>query len=306
MRNINIVLPTLTFSSFAYVGRIVKMLFENFNTNTVEHPANIVFSTNYRRGFLNLRIDDLALTLREGRFSDVAWLDTALNLDKIHSRVKTSPARIYVCGCDDKRKCEEKGVKVEGVIPRPFNPIAYMFRNMKYEKKYDVMVIGWYIKPDRKNFRFADEIVRRLNLKAVAITNYRCVWERYDFSSLDDFAKFRLLSKSKYLLQLSGREGFGMPVLEAMAVGTPVIYLDAPVHNEFAVGFKIPARESEIIKLSLGNCTVFKPDIGEALDVVKQALDVYGTNRYFELSCLAMSKADKILADVIGWLRSLL
>ncbi|RLC83588.1 MAG: hypothetical protein DRJ03_16700 [Chloroflexi bacterium] len=37
-------------------------------------------------------------------------------------------------------------------------------------------------------------------------------------------------------------EGFGLPPLEAMALGVPLIVSDAPAHNEFAIGIKLPAE----------------------------------------------------------------
>jgi hypothetical protein len=37
-----------------------------------------------------------------------------------------------------------------------------------------------------------------------------------------------------------------MPVAEAMAVSTRVVYSDVPAHNEFAVGFKIEPIEEDV------------------------------------------------------------
>jgi len=305
MKSINIILPSLTFSSFAYVGRITKILIENLNTNTIDPPVNVTLSTSYRHGYLNIRIDDLVLTLKHARYCDIAWLDTALDMQPPSPRVLNSPAKIYVCGEYDRQKCLKYNVKVLDVVPRPFNPIAYAYRYHKYDKKYDVMVIGWYDNPDRKNFEIANKIVTKLGLKAVAITNYKGNWHRIDFSSIDDFEKFKLLAKSKYLLHLSGQEGFGMPPLEAMAVGTPVIYLDAPVHNEFSIGFKIPVRDTVVLNHKLGKITCRKPDVDEAIDIVKQALDLYNTDTYRELSHLCMLKSDQMLGRVIGWLNEI-
>jgi len=55
--------------------------------------------------------------------------------------------------------------------------------------------------------------------------------------------------KSKILLWLSRSEGFGLPPLEAMASGTPVIYTDAPAHNEHTCCFRVRTRLNGTIDL---------------------------------------------------------
>ena len=130
MKRINLVCPSLVFSSFAYVARITRTWIELLNTATIKQPVQVALSTSYTHGWLNIRIDDLALTLRDAKPCDVAWLDTALTLDKVHPRVKANPARIYTCSKWDREKAESKGVKVLGVVPRPFSPVAYYYRNL--------------------------------------------------------------------------------------------------------------------------------------------------------------------------------
>jgi glycosyltransferase involved in cell wall biosynthesis len=44
----------------------------------------------------------------------------------------------------------------------------------------------------------------------------------------------RLIAHAKALLMPSFAEGFGLPVIEALAVGTPVIASDLPAHREVA------------------------------------------------------------------------
>lgn len=54
--------------------------------------------------------------------------------------------------------------------------------------------------------------------------------------SVDDSERLRLLASARFLLVPSRREGFGLPALEAMALGTPVIATDLPALREFGEG----------------------------------------------------------------------
>lgn len=305
MKRVNLVCPSLVFSSFAYVARITRTWIELLNTATIKQPIQVALSTSYTHGWLNIRIDDLALTLRDAKPCDVAWLDTALLVENVHPRVKSNPARIFTCSRWDKDKAEGRGVKILDIVPRPFSPLAYKFRGLNRDKDYDFCIIGWFDKPDRKNFEAMSKVVEKLNAKTVAITNYRGSWQRLDFSSIADHLKFELLARSKYLLHLSGSEGFGMPVLEAMAVGTPVIYLDRPAHSEFAVGVKVPVKETVKLRHRLGVIESATVDVDEAVEIARQALDFYGKSAYEDLSEVACVVADTLLSKFLSWIRSI-
>jgi len=301
MRPVNIIIPSLTFSSFTYCGRIVEAWLHAISDN-ISSPNNVTISLEYRYGMLNILIDDAYLTVNLPKVSDIAWIDTALKIDG--HRVARQ-CRIYTCSKRDKIQLESVGLRVEDVIPRPFSPAAYIVRKKDLPKKYDLFICGWYREPDRKNFAEIREIIEKLQLKIVAITNYPLP-NRMDFSRVNDMEKYRLMKMSKYVLQLSGIEGFGMPALEGMSVATPTIYLDAPAVNEFAVGYKIPVEKWIETYMPL---TFFKPKIEyakpnmkEAIEIVKQALGDYNTESYMELSMKAIEHADAMLNKTLSFL----
>jgi len=304
MKRVNIIIPQNRFSSFAYVGRILYQLILSLMDNDTP-ISNVTVTQTYINGALNILIDDAYLTVNIPKVSDIAWIDTAL---VINTHRVTKQCIIYTCSERDKQQLERIGLKVSGVYPRPFNPLAYSIRNIPAPKEYDIFVCGWYREPDRKNFFETKTIIDQLNLKCVSITNYP-LKNRYDFAKVDDYTKYMLMKKSKYILQLSGVEGFGLPPLEGMSVGVPSIFLDAPAINEFAVGFRIPVShwiEKPLPLLGFNStCRYAKPNMREAIEIIKYAMGV-SKEEYLDLSAKAIERADQMQKRVIELIRNII
>lgn len=304
MKRVNIIIPQNRFSSFAYVGRVLYQLILGLMDNDTP-LSNVTVTQTYVHGALNILIDDAYLTVNIPKVSDIAWIDTALVVDR-HRVVKQ--CTIYTCSERDKQQLERIGIKVSGVYPRPFNLLAYSLRNIPVSKEFDVFVCGWYREPDRKNFFETKEIITKLGLKCVSITNYPLP-NRYDFAKVDDYTKYMLLKKSKYVLQLSGIEGFGLPPFEGMSVGIPTLYLDTPAINEFAVGFKIPIEgwiERPLPLLGFNSTVRYaKPNMKEAIEVIKYAMEL-DRESYLDLSAKAMEKADQMQKRVIELIHNII
>jgi glycosyltransferase involved in cell wall biosynthesis len=81
-------------------------------------------------------------------------------------------------------------------------------------------------------------------------SGYSFIGNKYSMYYLRNWARFAMLvdkpslvyCSARVLLWLSRSEGFGLPPLEAMASGTPVVYTDAPAHNKHTCCFKIPVK----------------------------------------------------------------
>ena len=304
MKRVNIIIPQDRFSSFAYVGKVLAQLIIGLMDNNTP-ISHLSVTSMYITGALNILIDDAYITVNTPKVSDIAWIDTAL---EINTHRISRQCEIWVCSERDKQQLERIGLKVSKVMPRPFNPLAYALRKKPMKKEYDVFICGWYREPDRKNFRYVKELVDKLGLKCVAITNYPLL-NRYDFASVDDLTKYTLIKKSKFVLHLAGIEGFGMPPFEGMAMGIPTIYLDTPAVNEWAIGLKIPVESwvTHTINLGLFNA-VMKfaiPKMDEALEIVKYALNM-GKEEYEDLSHKAMEKADELMGKVLATIHNII
>lgn len=283
---INIVVPTLRFSSFTYIGKLIKNMIEN-------NGLKCSLSTHYIIGRRNILIDDLYLTLMFNKLFDIAHLDTSLELDKKFFPILSN---IFVCSEHDKEKCLNMGLNVKGVVPRPINPIFFRYDFLDPKKrKYDCIVIGAWRIPDRKNIYYASKIIEGLKLKSVGITNYNFNFTvKYKFGSINDNLKAYLIRNSKILLFLSGCEGFGLPPMEAAALYTIPIMLDIPPLNQCHHGVFVKPLNHKIMEFNLAYLKVkekiYFPNIKECKEKVSEILNM-GKEEYYNLALKCREKA---------------
>lgn len=64
-----------------------------------------------------------------------------------------------------------------------------------------------------------------------------------DFGKLHRITLLSIIASSHILAIPSLAEGFGLPALEAMALGTPVVHAELPPLMEFSTGFTVPVRD---------------------------------------------------------------
>ncbi|MBP1450140.1 MAG: glycosyltransferase [Thermoproteus sp.] len=93
----------------------------------------------------------------------------------------------------------------------------------------------------RKGIDIVEKVIESIDA-SIATSNYGDVKKpkgTFFSFALSDYHLDRMYKHSKVLLWPSRSEGFGLPVIEAMAVGTVPVCSDAPAHNEFCEGVKI-------------------------------------------------------------------
>jgi len=307
---INIMCPKGKFGSLPYLANIMKQIIGNNVTISGNTPND------YKPNYLNLLIDEGISSIIYRRKADVWWTDTPAmiptsrhNIQKILQEEKLFKKH-YTVSKFNYNHYKQLGIPVEEtIIPRPINPILFNYYTDYNNTTYDIITIGKKDTCDRKNLTLQREVVLELNLKAVFVSDVflykRPNIVQYNFGSISDEFKAQLLSKSKFLLWTSFVEGFGMPVLEAMAVGTVPIYTDVPAHNEFAVG--IPIKPIDKITTFCYGVKVVKYiiDKKDVIEAIKYALGL-SREEYTNLQIECMYKAYQVYQDFLSKLPLLL
>ena len=307
---INIMCPKGKFGSLPYLANIMKQIIGNNVTISGNTPND------YKPSYLNLLIDEGISSIIHKRKADIWWTDTPAmiptsrhDIQKILQEEKLFKKH-YTVSKFNYNHYKQLGIPVEEtIIPRPINPILFNYYTDYNNTIYDIITIGKKDMCDRKNLTLQREVVLELNLKAVFVSDVflykRPNIVQYNFGSISDEFKAQLLTQSKFLLWTSFVEGFGMPVLEAMAVGTIPIYSDVPAHNEFAVG--IPIKPIDKITTFCYGVKVIKYiiDKKDVIEAIKYALGL-SREEYINLQIECMYKAYQVYQDFLSKLPLLL
>jgi len=166
-------------------------------------------------------------------------------------------------------KLLEAGLNVVGVVPHgvDLDAIAQAKRSrslgLGYMEKLGlnpskhVVVTTISNSHPRKGLAFYDKVVEIVggkdgSVKFLVITEDRGLnyFKRRgnlvvtaDFGKLNRITILSIIASSHILALPSLAEGFGLPVLEAMALGTPVVHAELPPLMEFSTGFTVPVRD---------------------------------------------------------------
>ncbi len=161
--------------------------------------------------------------------------------------------------------------KTPDVIPYPV-VVPDNVKPLPFAERDGFVSIGTNRLFDRKNMGLLHSTFYRMQMRKylTIVSNETFSDIRTEYSLTD---KWNLLRKAKFYLALSRAEGQGLPPLEAMAVGTPVIYIDAHTFHELypeGVGIKIkPSFYEDVIHNFVGSIAIFRLYQVEEKDLVE-------------------------------------
>jgi glycosyltransferase involved in cell wall biosynthesis len=145
--------------------------------------------------------------------------------------------------------------RVEEAKRTPGAGLSYL-KNHGLDPSKDVIVLTIANSHPRKGLAWYDNVVEEVgkkdgSIKFLVITEEKGLsyFKRRpnlvvtaDFGKLPRLTVLSLIANSHVLAIPSFAEGFGLPVLEAMALGTPTVHAALPPLMEFSTGFVVPVE----------------------------------------------------------------
>jgi glycosyltransferase involved in cell wall biosynthesis len=239
----------------------------------------------------------------------ILWLDTPFLVD---GGCEMEKAKIYTTSEYVKGLIKDI-THVDGVLRPPYNLVAEEERKASVEKEYIFTVVGAEVN-GRKRTEYTLNVLREMGLRKLtkAVSNVR----DYDVPIFTLHVRdyYRLLHRAYFYLSLSKVEGFGMPLMEAMSVGVPAVYVNAYSYKEFAVGIPIDPYDvvvEEVGAIEMENYLVKDNDVREALKEAREC--AIRKSCYDDLSAKALEKSkefaqydieEKIVSDLQGIMRN--
>jgi len=258
----------------------------------------------------------------------IFWTDTPIDLEHIPDS-EIDFINEYYCPVAvtnfEYIRMVKRGFKVYGVVGRPLNSKAIkkaLVKNddtwrKKYGGKYILTIGGDQIlappKYPRKGLDRFDEAIgmikselRKRGIKVVAVSNwvyFKNVDVRIPLGSLGEEELYQLIKQAELFVFPSRLEAFGVPPLEAMALGKVVVHANAPAYNEFTIGFGIPKDKQVEVRDFAREIrkywVVYDYPAKELADLILYALDLPEEEKE-KIGRAAMEKASQFYDYVIA------
>jgi len=197
-------------------------------------------------------IDDPVLFLKRFRFfadiKCVLWGDTVYDALHYYGELRHYE-NFVVPSYWNYMMFHEMDLTPKAIVKRHIRPI---FPNVKKDKLFITLGESRFF--DRKNLILVDSTTRQFGVRNKTIIVGNLGNPNYSTFSLTEEQKYTFYARTKFFLALSESEGFGLPPIEAMAVGTVPIYLNAHGYKENLIGLPIEPIETDTLCTDDDHC----------------------------------------------------
>jgi len=162
----------------------------------------------------------------------VIWCDKPGRNDIIQNNNR----KIIVTSVWLKKYLEKKGIKVEQVTPFGIDEeIARKYVNFDFNVRRGYTTI---IKT------MPDDMLKVFEGRRKQLTLISDHFDAdFQFTDLNENLKYYLLSRSLFYIKINSKEGFDIYPIEAMSVGTPLIYIKNHINSEYSCGIEIDSLD---------------------------------------------------------------
>ncbi|AZI75742.1 putative glycosyltransferase [Sulfolobales Beppu filamentous phage 1] len=233
----------------------------------------------------------------------IIWVDTPIHITKKFPDFK---GKVYTTSSWNAEMIREAGVHVDGIVPRPIDEKTISKTEVK-TKDLDFVMIGANIRTnDKKWFKVSryvymdnDTVIYdKKNVKLYRLVKGKKVLVSHDsfadikYHSLTQEEKYLLLARARFYLALSHSEGFGLPPVEAMGVGTIPIFPECHAYKDWLIGLSVKCQGYDVIDTPAMPHRFYYFDEKEMLELTEYARGMKRED-YEELSRKIKKHAEK-------------
>ncbi len=250
-----------SFYNFAFVlKRALELKYPGFSVSVLTTPLNS-----------DLFLDDCFFATLKDVYNErrVVWCDTPVASPS--APLRYNEYKVVLVTSELVRKYAYKYMRVDDVLPYFYLSDLATTYSKPFENRYGFSIIANPMYYDRKNLWPTLQALRDLAyiryLRGICPLP-ECRAKPY---TMREEEKYSLYGSTLFYLALSGVEGLGLTAIEAMGTGTPLIYLNAHVYKDYAVGIPVKPAGVQRVKVGVMEFEHYYFDIRELKEVLKYA-----------------------------------
>jgi glycosyltransferase involved in cell wall biosynthesis len=234
---------------------------------------------------------------------------------------------VYTTSNWNKELIEKMGVHVKGIIPRPVDE-EVAGKYISTEKKLEFVTLGDDVEYetasivkktvfkkevrgekdkkyifkggdksyyDKKGVIDVENITRELGIRDKTRIVSNVPFADIKTHTLNEDDKYKLYASAKWYLALSRVEGFGMPPVEAMAVGVPSVYINGHAFKQWLVGIPVDVYDVYDVETPAGVLRVWNAKESDIKYAIKTAMEM-SKEEYEDLRTLALERSREFYA----------